>query len=286
LIVGLFCPFEWITGEPDAQIIQEFIRRRLIQHGEQHGFSPSISARVMGELYLHCWKVAEKITPEARSITREDFLFVFEKATSVLVPLRALASAMVPATGAAASMSLADAIRLWTEGVPPLPDSTLPRQQAVATAVAGLSTGAPMVLAGSAGKGKTTLAKLVAFTALKDCLWIDLSGRESPFTEAALAALALILEDRARPSLVVIDDFLIEPNSTQGVWTSFAMLQRACRSSGSQLLITSKGIPRERLDARLISAGANVQQIENLSSAEVKEFLEKLGCPTTTSLAP
>ena len=45
------------------------------------------------------------------------------------------------------------------------------------------------------------------------------------------------------------------------------------------------GIPRERLDARLITAGANVQQIEDLSSAEVKEFLEKLGCPTTTSLA-
>lgn len=285
LIARLFRPFEWITEEPDAQIIQEFILRRLIQHGEKHECSPSISARVINDLYLHCWRVAQRETPEARSLTREDFLFVFEKATSVLVPLSALASAMVPAAGAAGLVSLTGSIRFWTDGVPPLPDPTLSRQQAVVTAVASLSTGAPLVLAGSAGKGKTTLAKLVALAARNDCLWIDLSGRESPFAEAALAALALTLEDRARPSLVVIDDFLIEPNSPQGVWTSFAMLQRSCRNSRSELLITTKGIPRERFDARLLSAGANVQQIEHFSSAEVKELLERLGCPTTTSLA-
>lgn len=285
LIAGLFCPFEWVTEEPDAEIIQAFIRRRLTEHGEQHGCSPSISTRVIGELNLRCWEVAQKRTPEARSLTREDFLSIFEKETSVLVPLSALASTVVPAAGAVGSVSMGVSIRFWTEGVPPLPDPTLPRQQAVATAVASLSTVAPLVLAGSVGKGKTTLAKLVAFAAREDCLWIDLSGRESPFAEAALAALALTLEDRARPSLIVIDDFLIEQNSPQGLWTSFAMLQRACRNSGSQLLITTKGIPRERLDARLISAGANIQQIEDLSGAEVKEFLEKLGCPTTMSVA-
>lgn len=285
LIAGLFRPFEWITEEPDAQIIQEFIRRRLIGYGEQHGCSPSISARVIGELNLHCWEVAQRTTPEARSLTREDFLFIFEKATSVLVPLSALANAVVPAAGAVGSISMGVSIKFWTEGVPPLPDPTLPRQQAVAAAVASLSTVSPLVLAGSVGKGKTTLAKLVAFAAHKDCLWIDLSGRESPFAEAALASLALTLEDRDRPSLIVIDDFLIEPNSPQGLWTSFAMLQRVCRNSGSQLLVTTKGIPRERLDARLISSGANVQQIEDLSAAEVKEFLEKLGCPTTMSVA-
>jgi hypothetical protein len=285
LITSLFYPFEWITEEPDAQIIQDFIRRRLIGHGEQHGCSPSISARVIDDLYLHCWEVAQREPPEARSLTREDFLFVFEKATSVLVPLSALASAIVPAAGAAGSVSLAGSVRFWAEGVPPLPDPTLPRQQAVAAAVAGLSTGVPLVLAGSVGKGKTTLAKLVASTVQKDCLWMDLSGRESPFAEAALATLAITLEDHARPSLVVIDDFLIEPNSPQGVWTSFAMLQRSCRNSSSQILITTKGVPRERLDARLISACANIQQIEDLSSAEIKEFFEKLGCPTTASLA-
>lgn len=285
LIAGLFRPFEWITEEPDAQIIQEFIRRRLIEHGEQQGRSPSISARVIGDLNLHCWEVAQRRAPEARSLTREDFLFIFEKATSVLVPLSALAKEVVPAAGAAGSVSMGVSIRFWTDGVPPLPDPTLPRQQAVAIAVASLSTVAPLILAGSVGKGKTTLAKLVAFAARKDCLWIDLSGRESPFAEAALAALALTLEDRARLSLIVIDDFLIEPNSPQGLWTSFAMLQRACRNSGSQILITTKGIPRERLDARLISAGANIQKIEDLSGAEIKEFLEKLGCPTTMSVA-
>ena len=189
LIAGLFRPFEWITEEPDAQGVQDFIRRRLIGHGEQHGCSPSVSARVIGDLNLHCWAVAQKKTPEERSLTREDFLFIFEKASSVLVPLDALVSAVVPATGAAGSVSLAGSIRFWIDGIPPLPDPTLPRQQAVAAAVASLSTGAPLVLAGSAGKGKTTLAKLVAFAAGKDCLWIDLSGRESPFSEAALANL-------------------------------------------------------------------------------------------------
>ena len=285
LIEKLFRPFEWVTEEPDAEIVQEVIRRRLVQHGEQHRCSPSVSARVIGDLYLHCWNVAQREAPEARSLTREDFLFAFEKSTSVLVPLSAIASAMVPTTGAGGSLPLSVLLRFWTEGVPPLPDPTLPRQQAVEAAVAGLSPAVPLVLAGSAGKGKTTLAKLVAFAARKECLWIDLSGRESPFAEAALAALALTLEDRPRLSLIVIDDFLIEPSSPQGVWTSFAMLQRASKASGSLLLITTKGIPRERLDARLISAGATVQQIEDLSSTEIQDFLEKLGCPTAISLA-
>ena len=283
LIADLFRLFEWITEEPDTEVIQEFIRRRLIDHGDRNGCRPSNSASVINDLYSHCWEVAQRKTPEARSLTRSDFLFIFEKATSVLVPLTALANALAPAAGATGSVSLAGSIRIWTEGVPPLPDPTLPREPAVAAAVANLSTVAPLVLAGSAGKGKTTLAKLVALATDKDCLWVDLSGRESQFAEVALAELALTLEDRAHSFLVVIDDFHIEPNIPQGVWTSFAMVQRACRNSGSLPLITTKGIPRERLDARLVSAGANVQQIENLSTEEVKEFVEKLGCPTTLS---
>jgi len=284
LIVSLFRPFEWITDEPDADIVQEFVRRRLIEHGEQHGCSPSISARVVGDLHLRCWEVAKRKTPESRSLTREDFLFLFEKATSVLVPLSALAGAVAPTAGTAGSLSLAVSVHFWSD-VPPLPDPVLPREHAVATAVAALSAAAPLVLAGSVGKGKTTLAKLVALAARKNCLWIDLSGRESPFAEAALIALAFYLEDRYQPSLVVIDDFLIEPSSPQGLWTSFAILQRACRSSGSQLLITTKGIPQERLDARLISAGAKVQPIEDLTGAEIKDFLEKLRCPHAMSAA-
>jgi hypothetical protein len=283
LIDGLFRPFEWITEEPEAQIIQEIIRRRLIAHGEQHGLRSSVSACVIDNLYSHCWEVAQKTSAEARSLAIEDFLLLFERATSVLVPISALASGMVGIAGTAGAVILAGSVRYWTEGVPPLPEPILSRPQATATAVASMSTVAPLVLAGSAGKGKTTLAKLVALAARKNCLWIDLSGRESSFAEDALAALALTLEDRGRPALVVIDDFLIEQNFPQGVWTSFTMLQRACRNSGSQLLITTKGIPRERLDARLISSGANVQQIADLSSDEVKEFLEKLGCPITLS---
>jgi len=285
LIDDLFRPFEWITEEPDVQIIQEIVRRRLIEHGEQHNRSPSNSVRVRSDLFQHCWDVAKRDTPEARSLTREDFLLIFDKSTSALVSLDALASAMVPTADAAGSLSLAGSIRFWTKGIPPLPDPVLPREQTVVAAVGSLSAVAPLVLAGSAGKGKTTLAKLVALAAHKDCLWIDLSGRETSFAEAALAALALTLDDRAYSSLVVIDDFLIEPDSPQGMWTSLAMLQRACRNTGSWLLITTKGIPRERLDARLISSGATVHQIEDLSSEEVKEFLEKLGCPMTISPA-
>lgn len=285
LIRKLFRPFEWTTDEPDAEIVQEVIRRRLIEHGAQHGCGPSMSARVIGDLHMHCWQVAKRPTPEGRSLTREDFLFLFEKATAVLIPISALASALNPTTGTSGTtgaLSLAVSLHFWTD-VPPLPEPVLPRERAVAAAVSSLSVAAPLVLAGSAGKGKTTLAKLVALASRKDCLWIDLSGRESPFAEAALIALALNLEDRGRPFLVIMDDFLIEPTSVQGLWTSFSMLQRACKRSGSYLLITTKGVPQERIDARLISAGAKVQPLEDLTKVETKDLLEKLGCPVSTS---
>jgi hypothetical protein len=282
LIGGLFRSFEWTTDEPDANIVQAVIRRRLIEHGAQHSCGPSMSARVVSDLHMHCWEVAKRPTAEGRSLTREDFLFLFEKATAVLLPLRAFAGAVNPATETASALSLAVSLHFWTD-VPPLPNPVLPRERAVATAVSNLSVASLLVLAGSVGKGKTTLAKLVALASRRECLWVDLSGRESPFAEAALIALALNLEDRGRSFLVIIDDFLIEPTSPQGLWTSFAMLQRACKRSGSQLLATTKGIPQERLDARLTSAGALVQPLEDLNEAETKDLLERLGCPSAMS---
>ena len=282
LIRKLYRPLEWTTDEPDAEIVQEFIRRRLIEHGAQHGCGPSMSARAISDLHMHCWQVAKRPTPEGRSLTREDFLFLFEKATAVLVPLSALTGALNPTTGTAGALSLAVSIHFWTD-VPPLPEPVLPRERAVAAALSNLSVATPLVLAGSVGKGKTTLAKLVALASRQDCLWVDLSGRESPFAEAALIALALNLEDRGRSFLVIMDDFLIGPTSPQGLWTSFSMLQRACKRSGSRLLITTKGIPQQRLDARLISAGAQVQPLEDLTEAETKDLLERLGCPVSIS---
>ena len=282
LIGKLFRPFEWTTDEPDAEIVQEVIRRRLVEHGAQQGCGPSMSARVVSDLHMHCWEVAKRPTPTGRSLTREDFLFLFAKATAVLVPLSVLAGTLNPTTGTAGALTLAVSLHFWTD-VPPLPDPVLPRDRAVAAAVSNLSVTGPLVLAGSAGKGKTTLAKLVALASRRDCLWVDLSGRESPFAEAALIALALNLEDRGRPFLVIMDDFPIEPTSHQGLWTGFSMLQRACKHSGSNLLVTTQGVPQERLDARLISAGAHVQPLEDLTEAETKDLLERLGCPVSMS---
>ena len=285
LIANVFRPFEWITQEPDVEIIKKFIQRRLIQFGEGRGCSPSNSSNVLNDLYAYCWDVAQKIAPEERSLSREDFLLVFEKATSVLVPLNAWVTAVNPAQEKVGSMLVAGSLRFWTDGIPPLPLPTLPRELAVATASAALSPLAPLILASSSGKGKTTLAKLVALATKKDCLWIDLSGRENDFTEIALASLSLAVMDYSNQKLIVIDDFSIESTSPSGIWTSFGMLQRACKLSGSQLLITTKGIPRERLDARLIALGAQIQPIEDLSENEIKDFFEQLDCPTTLSAA-
>ena len=285
MIQDLISPLEWVTEEPDTSLIKEFIRRRLIAHGEQLDYTPSVSLRVIDALYSHCWDVAQRNTPQERSLAREDFLALFDKETTVAVPISHLTRAMVPMGGGTVSVSLAMSSRFWTDGAPPLPNPVLPRERAVKAAVATLPENAPLVLAASAGKGKTTLAKLVATAIGKPCLWIDLSGRETGFAEAALAALALALQDRTRSYLVVIDDFLIESSSPAAVWTSLEMLQQACSSSNSALLITTKGIPRDRLDARLISTGASVQQIEDLSAEEIKPFLESLGCPAALSNA-
>lgn len=280
LMIELFQPFDWVMEEPDEEIIRRLIVRRLIRHGEEHRHPSTVSARVIDSLYRHCWDTAKKADPKARSLTIEDFQHLFDTETSVLVPQSKLFDALSPIRTTTNLIRFTGPTQFWTEGIPPLPTPVILRDSVVSAAHSALSPLCPLVLAGSSGKGKTTLAKLVALETSLDSFWIDLSGREKYFADSAFSALALDVSNRSRPCIIVIDDFLIATGSDQSMWTSLGMLQHACRRSGSHILITTKGVPRDCLDARLLSAGSTVQQIDDLSEAEVTQFLETLGCST------
>jgi hypothetical protein len=280
LMMELVQPFEWVMEEPDAETVQEYIRRRLVAHGENHGCSPSHSIRALDSLYRHCWEVAQRKEPRARSLTREDFLLLFDQAVSVLVPMGALLGALSPSSPTTTAITLTGSSLPWTDTIPPLPSPILPRDSAVAAAHAALFQLATLVLTGSAGKGKTTLAKLVASAERLDCYWMDLSGRATAIADSSLSTMAVAISNRSSPCIVVIDDIPIDHGSDQRLWTSLAILQHACKRSDSKVLITTRGVPKARLDTRLLSSGASVQQVEDLSVAEVTQFLEILGCPS------
>ena len=256
LIRDLFQNMYWLTDEPDSSLVQQSVRSYLIYYGEKLGRPATASAGVMNSLHAYCWEVILRSQPSERRLTRADFLYHFDMATSVRVPLRdtvlnALAGQVIQGSGQVSPLLLEIGPVYWIEGTPPLPDPVLPREATINDVLRGLSEGKPALLAGSAGKGKTTAAKLIASRSARPCLWMQLSGRTNDFTERAMNAAAIEIQAVRSKRLIVVDDLPSEPGVTQPIWTALELLHRATVLTGSSLVLTTRALPRERVDSRL-----------------------------------
>ncbi len=282
LIHALVQPVEWLTDEPDSAEIVENIRRGLVHHGELGGYAPSTSASALPRLYFHCWEVAQRKEAGQRKLTREDFLLAFDEATSVRIPLKSgsleeLISKLLIPQELPISVSLSP--HPWLSEVPPLPVPVVARAQVVEPVLTALGQGKTVILAGTVGKGKTTIAKLVLMQSRSKSLWIGLSGRNLDFAERAIWAAGSFIEQSGTGYLIVVDDIDLEAAFPQPLWTSLAKLYRASRTSACGLLLTTQGIPKERLDSRILSIDPSIHTVPDLDEDEIKGLLRDLGCP-------
>ena len=96
-------------------------------------------------------------------------------------------------------------------GPPPLPAHCLDRAALVASLYEKLQRSGSLFLSGSAGMGKSTLAKLICARSQGTWLWLDLSGRNGTEVAVALHELAQRFERDGSTINVALDDLDASP---------------------------------------------------------------------------
>jgi tetratricopeptide (TPR) repeat protein len=275
---------EWITEEPDEEAVRLAVERMAIQMGNARSIPAALSVSAVDGLLARCREAAKKGTPELRCLTREDLQLAFESKTHLPIPMTnsalALFSEAVLASqfGGHSVQGFSIAPALNELGLPALPHAHLPRSGFVGLISASIAKRTPVLIVGSEGRGKTTIANIVARTLTAECLWLDLSGLDE-LTMAS--ALERVLVEVRRPTVkrsIVLDDLPVSEGLSQLVWTRVSALMEECKSRSYGLLMTAKGVHDGAVDSRFRSLRTAVHSVPDLSQSETESYFEFLGC--------
>jgi len=280
LIEKLFNCIEWVTGESSIEAVRLAVRRMAIQRGAHQKVTAQASADAVDALLAKCREIAVRKEPELRSLTPEDLQLVFERSTSLPVPitgdfLAALSSMLSPkATGPSFALSLVRG------ELPMLPQPHLPRSEFAQTIASSLIEWPVVLIVGSEGRGKTTAANIVGQKVTGAVHWVDLSTH-SDDRAVAMTIEGTLLKVRGpeRPRCVILDDVPVAQGMSDQVWIPLRALMESCSQFKTVLLLTAKGVVEDAVDSKFRTARAKVLPVPGLSQPEVEQFFLELGCP-------
>jgi tetratricopeptide (TPR) repeat protein len=281
LIEELFGRVEWVTGESGIDAVQLAVQRMAIQRGAQDRITAQASAKAVASLLASCREVAVRKEPQARSLTLEDFQLVFEQSTTLPVPITnniqaTLNALLSPGTGR--TSFLASAV---SNELPPLEQPHLPRADFIATVASGLLDSPAVLIVGSEGRGKTTVASILGHQVSGKVRWVDLTAYpDEPSIATALEDTLIAARGAEPPKCVILDNVPVAQGMTDHIWTIIRALIQSCRQAKAVLLLTAKGVSDDAVDSRFRAAQIKVLSAPALTQPEVEQFFAELGCPT------
>jgi hypothetical protein len=280
LIEELFCRVEWVTGEPGIEAVQLAVQRMAIQRGAQDRITAQASAKAVASLLVNCREVAVRKEPQARSLTLEDFQLVFEQSTTLPVPITnniqaTLNALLSPGTGR--TSFLASTV---SNELPPLERPHLPRADFIATVASGLLDSPAVLIVGSEGRGKTTVACILGHQVSGKVRWVDLTAYpDEPSIATALEDTLIAARGAEPPKCVILDNVPVAQGMTDHIWTIIRALIQSCRQAKAVLLLTAQGVSEDAVDSRFRAAQIKVLSAPALTQPEVEQFFAELGCP-------
>ena len=164
--------------------------------------------------------------------------------------------------------------------IPPLYPNVTQRIDLFTSIQAKLQLEGIAVIHGGVGKGKTTLAKLVANAIDGSWLWLNLTKKDSPQVAQFLQQLAIIGSDQSRQVNIVLDDLDLQPQQLRRYAEVLAGVVYRGLERDTKLLITSQHKPPSDLIRRFGVSNAIEVDVSNFTEPEIRQFAEKMGCPT------
>ena len=197
----LITRIDWDTGSEPKEYIEGLVNKEVAYYGQQyHQLPPSESLKVVPHLLKHVWDVVCR--DSNRRLEYLDFMGLFENATTERIHkqelrlLRQLSASVNPIeallayeTVGISSLPSIQGMDLQTSP-PPLPDRMARRGNFVATLCQQVKTNGLLVLKGSTGMGKSTLATLIAHADTQEWTWLRMRGQERRDSGIALSGCA------------------------------------------------------------------------------------------------
>lgn len=275
----------WITSARSRSELRAAVERALVEQcDERYRTAPDVARRLAPHLHD---SVVEAIVARSREpLTRASFLEALETMlTRRVAPIPVLGSA-----GAAITSLLGvDAERVvgawaWTTpGVLVVADEAVSvtfvsRTELVRSLVEELSQHGALLLRGSTGMGKSTLARQVTKAFGGQWVRLDLRGREAKDIEVRLrAATSAVASSQALAGIVVDDlNFDVQPVLYENALIG---LLQAIRLAHLNVIVTGHVDlpPRVALETGFRSTPA--VPVSPLSEDETRELAERHGCP-------
>lgn len=282
---------EWDTGQGDHTQIEELIQKRAITHGaELYALPPSESVRVVPHLFSHVWAVVRQA--DNRRLEYADFARIFEEQSTIRITRRELqrrtnAPGMAQGLGPVMSTEL-NSLDLVAESAPQayaiLPLQRLAkREQLVTDLRARLNVRGILVLKGSSGMGKSTLAGLIAVGESGRWRRLDMQDLEPERVKEHLVYATLTDTEQAAHPDYVIDDLNFDkrPILYERALSGFI---HAVISRGGRVIITTQGDIPSRVALAFDLSESVIFDVPALTEEEVEQVALAHGCPTGKKL--
>jgi hypothetical protein len=226
------CAIQWLPQQPDVDVIREIVRVSLHAYGEDMHFLPRDSERALTPLFEHLAHVAIR---KRRVLKRADFRVIFDDSTRVNIPVSlfnqmqtvvALLQPVLPST-TQVNFSVAE-----TASIPDLPIPCALRTESVDTLAKCVIENRFVAIQGSTGKGKSTLAKLLARKLGGNWLWTSFAGRSSQQISDELYRLACYAAAQPNAPSFLLDDFNPKGSDLPPLLQRLAVLSRLSSKPG------------------------------------------------------
>lgn len=277
----LIRPIHWDTEAPNRQVVKSLVEAALVDHGQRQPLpvSPRVSRRVASALYT---RVSERSSESGiRQLTFADFAILFEDETMELVPAGASSahSARLARSGTAFRAQLSPGDPGFLEEITGTRLLAYSRRGGIVDEVLSRVEQMPLVvLLGSSGMGKSTLAELVAATAPGPWYRIDLRGLDPDQTADRIDRAALVLSMLPEGATVVADDlnFSERPERYEN---AIARLLEAIRLRAARFVVTSQNPIPSRIQALLPANEDPSYLVPPLDEEDLSDLVCTHGCP-------
>lgn len=285
----LITRIEWDTGSKPQPYIEDLVSRKVEVYGNRvHGLPPSYSVKLVPHLLQHVWDVV--LQKEDRRLDYADFMRLFEEFTTERVSkyelehlrrislLEAQSRNQTTFGGAPATTPRPFLETIFAAVALPVGDRLAQRDELVTDLYSRLNIAGVLVLKGSTGMGKSTLANTVAQIDEGQWRWLDMRGREPEQVSDLLLYATQTIVDHGIEADCIIDDLNFDKRPSV-YENSLAKFIYALKLRNKRVIITTHGTLPSRIVHLFDMPIESLIEVPALSEEEVKELTINYGCP-------